>query len=108
MQNAIEGSAMLEEARTLHRIAHALRRDMVLEKVSKDKKGIVTIAGRCYDERSLVGYLAALDTGKQQAYLRTLDDALAARFEQKPKAEQQQEEQQKSLYLNNAFVVELR
>jgi len=108
MQNAIEGSAMLEEARTLHRIAHALRRDMVLEKVSKDEKGIVTIAGRCYDERSLVGYLAALDTGKQQAYLRTLDDALAARFEQKPKAEQQQEEQQKSLYLNNAFVVELR
>ena len=108
MQKAIEGGAMLEEARTLHRIAQVMRKDMVLERVAKDNKGVVTIAGRCYYERSLVGYLADLDAGKKQAHLLSLNDALAARFEQKTKEGPQQAGREKSLYLNNAFVVELR
>jgi hypothetical protein len=108
MQKAIAGSAMLEEARTLHRIARSLRKDMVLERIVKDQKGVVTIAGRCYDEGSLVRYLTDLETGKKRAYLRGLDDALAARFERRAKTPSPQAEREKSLYLNNAFVVELR
>jgi hypothetical protein len=108
MQETITGSAMLEEARMLHRIARTLRKDMVLERVVKDQKGTVTIAGRCYDERSLVGYLADLDSGKKRAQLRTLDDALAARFEQRSKGTQPDAGGEKSLFLNNAFTVELR
>jgi hypothetical protein len=109
LERAMAGGEMFEEAQRLHRVAKQLRKDMVLERVEKNAKGMVTLSGRCYYERSLVAYLKAISPQKgREARLKTLQDARAAQYTGNSSRAIGENETTRTVYLNNRFTVELR